>query len=397
MMRGQRRHDLLVTFTAALFLVVHLALLRPALEDIDSINFALGIRDFDVARHQPHPPGYPVFIAVTSTAAAVLGLVVEPASREAVALAATSAVAGAAAVVLAYRVFLGLGLASGTAVLAALLVAVAPLFWVQAARPLSDMAGLAAALGAQLAILRLIGCPASTRPVVRGALAGLVTGVAIGVRSQVLWLTLPLLGVAVGRQLRRGHLAGAAAVALGTVAGICAWLIPLLLLTGGASAFVVALGAQAGEDFAGVPMLATQPGLERLITGLIDSFITPWAVWWLAVPTTALALAGVVGLARREVRILALIGVAWVPYAVYHLLFQETETTRYALPLVLPISACVAVALLMLPRAARVPALAAVFSGMIGVSAVSAWQYGRQPPEPFSASGALQPTGPPPG
>jgi hypothetical protein len=153
---------------------------------------------------------------------------------------------------------------------------------------------------------------------------------------------------------------------------------------------VAALGVQAGEDFAGVPMLATHPGLHRLMTGLHDSVITPWALWWLAVPTTALALAGAIGLAWRVPRALALIGVAWVPYAVYHLLFQETETTRYVLPLVLPISACVAAALLMLPHAARVPALAAVFSGMVGVSAVSAWQYARQPPEPFSASGVLQ-------
>jgi hypothetical protein len=36
---------------AALYFVVHLALLAPSLEDIDSINFALGLRHFDVASH----------------------------------------------------------------------------------------------------------------------------------------------------------------------------------------------------------------------------------------------------------------------------------------------------------------------------------------------------------
>ena len=36
----------------------------PTLEDLDSVNFALGVRHFDVAQHQPHPPGYPVFIAL---------------------------------------------------------------------------------------------------------------------------------------------------------------------------------------------------------------------------------------------------------------------------------------------------------------------------------------------
>ena len=42
---------------AALFLAAHLAFLPPTLEDIDSFNFAMGVRDFDVAHHQPHPPG----------------------------------------------------------------------------------------------------------------------------------------------------------------------------------------------------------------------------------------------------------------------------------------------------------------------------------------------------
>ncbi len=48
------------------------------LDDIDAINFTLGVRDFDVAQHQPHPPGYPVLIAaakvVAGAAAAAGGL-----------------------------------------------------------------------------------------------------------------------------------------------------------------------------------------------------------------------------------------------------------------------------------------------------------------------------------
>jgi hypothetical protein len=44
----------------AAYLVAHLPSLASSLEDVDSINFALGLRDFDVAQHQPHPPGSPV-------------------------------------------------------------------------------------------------------------------------------------------------------------------------------------------------------------------------------------------------------------------------------------------------------------------------------------------------
>lgn len=36
--------------------------LSPWLEDWDSIQFALGIHEFSIANHQPHPPGYPLYI-----------------------------------------------------------------------------------------------------------------------------------------------------------------------------------------------------------------------------------------------------------------------------------------------------------------------------------------------
>ena len=49
---------------ALAFALAHLPYLVSTLEDIDSVNFALGVRDFDVANHRPHPPGYPLYIAL---------------------------------------------------------------------------------------------------------------------------------------------------------------------------------------------------------------------------------------------------------------------------------------------------------------------------------------------
>jgi hypothetical protein len=57
---------------ALVFLAAHVPFLPPTLEDLDSINFALGVRHFDVAAHQPHPPGYPVFVALGKVSTAVL-------------------------------------------------------------------------------------------------------------------------------------------------------------------------------------------------------------------------------------------------------------------------------------------------------------------------------------
>ena len=86
---------------AVVFLSFHIPYLPASLEDLDSINFALGVREFNVAEHQPHPPGYPVFIFVAKAANALTG-------NEVVALGIVSIVAatlGAFAIAALFRRF----------------------------------------------------------------------------------------------------------------------------------------------------------------------------------------------------------------------------------------------------------------------------------------------------
>src|SRR6187402_2887581 len=73
--RADRAKTYGVYGVAAAWLLMHLPFLAPALEDIDSINFALGLHHYDPALHQPHPPGYPVFIAAGRVALAVIHVV----------------------------------------------------------------------------------------------------------------------------------------------------------------------------------------------------------------------------------------------------------------------------------------------------------------------------------
>src|SRR5690242_4270696 len=86
---------------AAIWFAAHLPSLAPSLEDIDSINFALGLRHFDPALHQPHPPGYPVYIALGRVSLAAVSAVspLDGVRAEALALAIWSAIAGAIAIV----------------------------------------------------------------------------------------------------------------------------------------------------------------------------------------------------------------------------------------------------------------------------------------------------------
>jgi 4-amino-4-deoxy-L-arabinose transferase-like glycosyltransferase len=42
--------------------VAYLLTRSPGLDEYDSVQFAMGVRDFNLWEHQPHPPGYPLFI-----------------------------------------------------------------------------------------------------------------------------------------------------------------------------------------------------------------------------------------------------------------------------------------------------------------------------------------------
>lgn len=340
---------------AAVFLAAHLPFLASTLEDVDSINFALGVRDFDPGQHRPHPPGYPVYIALAKAARLVLS--------EPHALAVWAALFGALAVFPLWRFYQSLEqLEAGAneapgptsrwsvAWLATLVTVGSPLYWMTAVRPMSDSVGLAVSLLAQallaMAFVRQFRDipeagsrlePSAVAPSARLILFGaLVAGFAVGIRSQALWLTAPLLVVVLVSRIGRG----AAGAFIGAVAwfaaGALLWFVPLIIASGGPSAYLAALGSQAGEDWTGVDLLVTHPTPRRLAFGLLDTFITHWAgLGWVVF---ACAVVGAVVLVRRGRRSLGLLVAAFAPYAVFHLLFQESFTTRYALPLVVPMA-----------------------------------------------------------
>src|SRR5262249_8724506 len=92
---------------AVLYLAAHLPFLAPSLEDIDSINFALGLRHFDPALHQPHPPGYPIYMLLGHVSLPLIERVTSATgvAAEARALAIWSAVGGAGCIIAAWFLF----------------------------------------------------------------------------------------------------------------------------------------------------------------------------------------------------------------------------------------------------------------------------------------------------
>jgi hypothetical protein len=183
----------------------------------DAIQFALALERYDVVRHQPHPPGYILYVALGRLARVVLG---DPAAT----LGGLAVVASGVAVLLLYQ--LGWHLyGRGAATLAALGLAVSPLFWAYGVVGLSYTAEAALATGIA------VGAWAMRRGSV-GALvsSAVLLGLAGGVRQSMLLVLSPLwLGMAWRGFQRPGPiLAGLGLVLLTTTA----WLVPMLWLTG---------------------------------------------------------------------------------------------------------------------------------------------------------------------
>jgi hypothetical protein len=168
------------------------------------------------------------------------------------------------------------------------------------------------------------------------------------------------------------------------VAGVAAWAVPLVWFSGGPWRYIMALGSQAGEDFSGVAMLWTHPTPRAAAAAILQTFVRPWDSPMLAGVMLVLAAAGAIVLLVRSPRVLVMLAVAFGPYAVFHLLFQETHTIRYALPLVPLIGYLAAVVLMEAePRAAGIVTVAlAGASLLLVVPATTAYGW---TPSPFFA------------
>ena len=130
----------------------------------------MGVREYDVAWHHPHPPGFPLYVAL----AKVVRLVVQSDFH---ALQAVTTVAAIALFPLLFWLAYELRFPFRTAFLGSLLFVFLPSVWFYGGTAFSDVSGLALLLGACAMLLRscrnrplyfagavLLGCAAAVRP-----------------------------------------------------------------------------------------------------------------------------------------------------------------------------------------------------------------------------------------
>jgi len=210
---------------AALTIVSRLPYRARILYNWDAVQFALALNEYDVVKHQPHPPGYMLYVA--------LGRLVNHWLRDPTAAYVVLAVAfSGLTTFVVYYVARAVydrptALASGT------LLAVSPLFWFYGSVGLTYAGeALAASVVAYFSFRALRGGETDAW------LAAGYLGLAGGLRQSVLVLMFPLWfgTTAVGVRRLRTVVIGLGVIAITALA----WFVPMIWITGGLARYVEA-------------------------------------------------------------------------------------------------------------------------------------------------------------
>jgi Protein O-mannosyl-transferase TMEM260-like len=194
------------------------------LYDLDSVNFALGIAHFDPDVHQPHPPGYFLYICCGRL---LTHFIHDPN----LALVLLSIAASCGTVVFIYLLALK-WFGQLAARFAALLFLISPLAWFHGIVALTY--GVEAFFSALAGYLCWLVFRGSHRWI---PATGLVLGISAGVRPSSLLLLGPLFLLVLYRAPVRYKVSGLIILAL----AIAAWFVPMLRASGGLRAYFYAL------------------------------------------------------------------------------------------------------------------------------------------------------------
>jgi hypothetical protein len=309
----QKRVVLIVAMLAG---VTRLLAWSRSIFDWDEAQFALGVRAFDVARYDPHPPGYPLFIAAAKLVHAA-GLA-EFRSLQVVVL------LGALAL---FPTLFWLAREAGfgftTSVCGAAIYVFLPNVWVYGGTAFSDVPTIAVVFAACALLLRGRSDP---RAYVAGAL---LLGVAAGMRTPSLLIGAAPALLATWARLRGRSwvaialaLAGGALIVAGSYAGAA-------LATSSAEAFLDALRIQ--SKYVRDVDSWRAPGRPPLLTLFRLFFVAPIETPWLRALSYFAALSLAMAVLRRRAAAL-IVAAMFVPLAVASWLnFDIHAVSRYAI------------------------------------------------------------------
>lgn len=229
--------------TVAAVALTRIYALSRTLWDWDESLFCMALRDFDVVHHHPHPPGFPLFVA--------LGKLLRPiAGSDFRSLQIVTLVGAVALFPLTFALAREMRFSSRVSYFGALLFAFFPNVWFFGGTAFSDVSALALTLGSCVMLLR--GCR-DRRAYFSGAL---LLGLAASMRPQALMI-------------------GCAAAIVSTwFRGRVSWRDPLIAALIGASVIVVSYGAAALASESIEGYFAAARSLRDYLRK-VDSFLNP--------------------------------------------------------------------------------------------------------------------------
>ena len=302
----------------------------PWPDDWDGIGFVESIRGFDLAHFRPHPPGYPVYVALLRVAAAV--------ARDPMrACALVGAVSGVLVVAFAYAAA-RMRVSSRSACLLATLVGVSPGVWRACSAVGSEAPALACLAVCAWGLSRARAAAPSSASVL-----GLGAGLGLGIRLSWAPLFVSVLALAPrGTRMRAWSFA----------AGGCAlWAIPFLALVGRVPLVTLLTAHLSGHVAIWGGTVVTEPGAVRAAWLARDVFVDG-----LGVGSDPLGILVAVAAAASLVQVVlswkasrwhgaGRIAVLVVPYLVWIALGQNLrDQPRHAVPIVALVAAALALA-----------------------------------------------------
>jgi hypothetical protein len=303
----------------------------PGLEDLDGANFLMGLSHFSLAQHQPHFPGYPVYLAASWIAS--VGI-------DAVSALQLPGVLGWGLGLGLFHRALAAHTDERTAWIGWMLLVLSPLAWITAGRTGSDAMGTGLALAAASALA--LGWSAPTHARRWSAMAGLLGALALGARPALFPWIGGLAMVALGGRHRMTAMGGFAG-------GLAAWGAPFLAVAGPdlvqhGQDFVVGHftrwgGAATVADADPIATRALQFSRLLLRYGFGSPMDGTGAMRWVAAVFWLSGLAAGARLLRRT-QWVALLAVG-LPFVLWLWVGQNPEKPRHVLPL-MPLMATVA-------------------------------------------------------